>query len=66
MLTWGRELGSNIGGKKYVNFQFHKMSVHKMSVILGLRRKPLSEQIDWWTEQPHPSFRVEQHNKYTC
>lgn len=41
MSTWGRELGSNIGGKKYVNFQFHKMSV-----ILGLRRKPLSEQID--------------------
>lgn len=61
MLTWGRELGSNIVGKKYVNFQFHKMSV-----ILGLRRKPLSEQIDWWTEQPHPSSRVEQHNKYTC
>lgn len=61
MLTWGRELGSNIGGKKYVNFQFHKMSV-----ILGLRRKPLSEQIDWWTEQLHPSSRVEQHNKYTC
>lgn len=61
MSTWGRELGSNIGGKKYVNFQFHKMSV-----ILGLRRKPLSEQIDWWTEQPHPSSRVEQHNKKTC